>query len=381
MTERNPRKKIALLRANPKDAGFGKISLHLADEYEVDCYIWDRAGDFTPIAESRSIAYERCRIPAGFHSASTLLRLMGFEAWLFFKLLFTSYDCIHAIDLDTGLTGYLAARIRAKPFVYHCLDPYATSLPQGWPKFLGKFAGVLENVLISRADMFIITDMLRMHQHEGACPAHVVEIANVPYQEMPRRKRTDDSRFLVGYIGSLIHGRNLLTLIDAVGDLAGSGVSLILGGFGPLSRYVGEYAKKHANISFMGWIPSYTTVLELESTFDVIYHVTDEQDKGQKWVSPNKLFDSMALCKPIIVGEKTLAAMRVEAVGNGIVIPYGDREELKKAILELKNYPAKSRAMGLKGLKEYESNWSPSIMKKRLLDVYDRFFKEMSASQ
>jgi glycosyltransferase involved in cell wall biosynthesis/SAM-dependent methyltransferase len=362
-------KKIALLRSYPKEATLGKIAMALSREYHVDCFIWDRQGDYQPIAVNGNITYRRCDIRAGYYSIGTLLKLCLFEAWLFPRLLFTKLDCIHALDLDTGLVGLCVARLRGKPFVYQCLDPYYTVLPAGWPKFLAKIAKCLENYVISRADLFVITDLLRMPQHQGARPKRVVEFANIPIADLSRYGEMKHEGYVIGYIGSLAEGRNLFTTIEAAGELRDKGVKLVIGGFGPLAEKVGEACRKYDNVMYMSWVPA-ERLFELESGFDAFVYVTDRSHAAHQWVSPNKLFESMAFGKPIIVGEGTLSAKRVSITGNGVATAYGSTEALKKAILALKENPGMAHAMGARGRAEFEHNWKKDMMEKRLLEAY-----------
>jgi glycosyltransferase involved in cell wall biosynthesis len=166
-----------------------------------------------------------------------------------------------------------------------------------------------------------------------------------------------------------VPGRNLETTVAAVAELAGEGVSLVLGGFGPLAAAVAERAGGCGNVRFLSWVPA-AELYPLEATFDCFVYVTDRQNPAYRWVSPNKLFESMALGRPIIVGEGTLTAERVAAVGCGLAIPYGDREALKSAILRLKNDPELARRMGERGRAEFEANWRPEVMAQRLLSAY-----------
>ncbi|HEY6012235.1 MAG TPA: glycosyltransferase, partial [Nitrospirota bacterium] len=175
--------------------------------------------------------------------------------------------------------------------------------------------------------------------------------------------------FVVGYIGSLAEGRNLQTTIEAVGELHDRGVKLVIGGFGPLAEVVRGGAAKYANVVWVPWVP-YEKLLELEAAFDIFVYVADSGNEAYKWVSPNKLFESMAFGRPIIVGEGTLAAARVGAMGNGVAVPYGSKEELKKAVLALKEAPDRAREMGARGRKEFEQNWTQDVMEKRLLETY-----------
>jgi glycosyltransferase involved in cell wall biosynthesis len=371
---------VAILRAYPKDGALAKIIQALSREHKVQCLIWDRQHDYEPIVVNDNVSYIRCRIRAGFYNVSTLLKLFLFEIWLFTHLLFARIDCIHAIDLDTGFVGMCLAKLRGKPFVYQCLDPYYTILPQGWPSFLAGMAKRLENFVIGQADLFVITDLLRMPQHEGASPKQVVELANVPLLDVSRFTRTPGDCFVVGYIGSLAEGRNLETLIDAIGELKDSRVKLFIGGFGPLADRIAAACGEYANVTYTGWV-TFERLFELENTFDLFVYVTDRDNADDLWVSPNKLFESMAFGRPIIVGEGTLSARRVAAMGNGVAVPYRCKEELKQAILLFKDDPQLVLDMGAKGKAEFERKWRPEIMEKRLLESYARLGTDQEKSQ
>lgn len=360
---------IAVLRSNPKDAALARLVKSLSQRGRVDCFLWDRQGDFQPAWTSDRVRYVPCGIRAGFYDLGTLFKLVGFQCWLFCKLLTTRCDVIHAVDLDTGLPGLLAARLKGRKFVYQCLDPYYAALPKSWPRFLATLARRLENLVVSASDLFIITDLLRMPQHEGAKPRRVVEVANVPILPPISPPPSPSDVFTVGYLGSLIEGRNLLTVIEACGDLEKQGVRLVIGGFGPLEKQVEAHAEIWPNVTFRPWLP-YERMLKEESAFDLFFHITDPGNESQKWVSPNKLFEAMAFGKPLIVGTETLAARRVAEFGNGVAITYGSRKELQDAILRFKNDPDLAREMGEKGRAEFQRNWRPEFMEKRLLDTY-----------
>lgn len=361
---------VSLLRSNPKDSAFGKVLIALSKEYKINCYIWDRNNDFTPFFHHVNVRYEKYKLRSGYYNLKTLFKLIFFNFWLFLKLIASKTDYIHAIDLDTGIVGLSVAKMKNIPFVYQCLDPYYANLPVKWPKWLGDFACRLESWLITSSDLFLITDCLRMPQHPGANPKRIMEFANVPY-DFPAMQKEIHGDFLVGYIGSLIEGRNLVDIINVVGELNILGIRLIIGGFGPLESTIQSESMKYNNVSYIGWVP-YDDVLKLENTFDVIIHTTDPNNESQKWVSPNKLFESMALGKPIIVSEGTLSAKRVRIAGCGLVIKYGSKEELKEALLKLKNNQVLTEELGRRGGEEHSRKWKWARMEKELLETYHK---------
>lgn len=362
-------KTVALLRGYPKDATYLRAVRTLAVEYRVICFLWDRQGDFRPPIVHPNVTFRLCRTHAGYHDLTTFLKIPLFNFWLLCQLLSARVDLIHAIDLDTGIAGFVAARLKGRKFVYQCIDPYYAALPKSWPRFLAGLARRIENFIISRSDLFIITDLLRMPQHEGARPKEVIEFANVMPLQLPRAAGERLGNFVVGYIGSLNEGRNLFTLIEAASELKEEGVALVVGGFGKLETQIREQAERFENVTFIPWVP-YEQLLELESDFDVLAIVYDKDDAAHKWASPNKLFEGMALGKPVIVGEGTLAEQRMMAVGNGLSVPYGSKENLIRAILRLKQNPEQTREMGERGRELFLREYNLDVMSDRLLKAY-----------
>lgn len=362
-------KTVVVLRSNPKDTGFLRVIKALADDYIVECLIWDREGNFSPSFVHPHVNYRRCGIRGGYHSLSTLFKVGIFNLWLVGMIIRISPCVVHAIDLDTGIAGYLASRFPARKLVYHCLDPYSQALPETWPRVLSRIAELIENFIIGRADLFVVTDFLRMPQHAGATPRRYIEFANVPTLEIADGAQATRSSFTVGYIGSLTEGRNLVTLIEAGGEMSEEGVALVIGGFGPCEADIVAKCSGYENVSFLGWVP-HQEVLQIEASFDVLVHIMDSRVQANRWGSPNKLFESMALGKPILVGMDTIGADHVARVGNGIAVEYGSKEALKDAIIFLKNHPSIAKQMGMRGRHEFLSNWSFREMKQRLLNAY-----------
>jgi glycosyltransferase involved in cell wall biosynthesis len=286
---------------------------------------------------------------------------------------------VHAMDLDTGVVGVVAARLLRIPFVYQCLDPYGASLPQGWPKALASAVHRIENMVISRSDVFVITDLRRMNQHRGAVPRVVVELPNVPMRPIDvQALSVADDRLTVGYIGSLVPHRSLEVLVDVVGSLSDEGVRLLLGGFGPLEAELRRRADGCPNIDVLGPV-GYDDALTILGGCDVLVQLGDPTSPALRWVSPNKVFEAMALGRPLVVAEGTLAAERALESGHGVTVPYGDAAALRGAFLDLRNDPQRRAALGAAGRQCFDSRWSPDVWAEDVLDVYgDRLASEVA---
>ncbi|KRE62287.1 glycosyltransferase [Nostocoides sp. Soil756] len=359
---------VVVLRTNPRDSSLPRLLTVLTSAIKVQALVWDRTGDYECPVKSDSLQVQPNVTPGRYHHASTLLSVLRLQPWFLSATLRARPRAVHAMDLDTGVVGLLAARLLRVPFVYQCLDPYAGALPVGWPRTLGRFVNVVENMVISKADLFVITDLLRMPQHAGATPRSLVELANVP-MSVPEPQPFSESGLVVGYIGSLVPHRSLETIIDTVGSLAAEGVSLVLGGFGPLEEALQARAERYPNVSFLGWVDDRDLMATLGG-FDVFVQIEDPDHPAYRWVSPNKVFESMALGRPIVVAMGTLAADRIAESGHGVTVSYGVADDLRTALLHLLHEPAQRASLGEAGRRAFTEQWSPDIVSERVLGAY-----------
>jgi glycosyltransferase involved in cell wall biosynthesis len=167
----------------------------------------------------------------------------------------------------------------------------------------------------------------------------------------------------------LVPHRSLDVLIRTVGSLSGEGVRLVIGGYGPLASTVSDLSDSFPNVDFRGWV-SDAELPDLQATFDLFFQVEDPHHPAYRWVSPNKLFDSMAYKRPILVAEGTLAAETVSQVGHGVAVPYGDEVALRDVLRRLRDDSATRLMMGAAGARAYAGRWSPEQQREGLLRAY-----------
>src|SRR5438093_11988180 len=90
---------------------------------------------------------------------------------------------------------------------------------------------------------------------------------------------------------------------------------------------------------------------------------------NNRLAAPNKLFEAMMFSKPVLVTQGTAAAEIVREVGCGIVVPYGDREALRRALETLILSPAESAAMRARGRAAFEAKYYWRAMEPRSPDA------------
>ncbi len=88
--------------------------------------------------------------------------------------------------------------------------------------------------------------------------------------------------------------------------------------------------------------------------------------------------------KPILVSKGTTMADIVERENCGLIVDCNSVDEIKKAIVRLKDSPELCRQLGANGRRAYEQKYNWEIMEQRLLSLYqeiDRKGKQDTTKQ
>jgi glycosyltransferase involved in cell wall biosynthesis len=334
--------------------------------YDVHAILWDREKAY-PREETRDgIRIHRVSLRAPEGRPSLILRVPGWWIRLVLRILRLRPDVVHAVDFDTVIPAYFAARIRRAPLVYDVFDFYADMVTASIPPWVRGRLASAERRMVSRADAVIVPDLRRSEQFGAARPKRLVEIMNVPEDRGLPPTREDSDGFVVFYGGMIAKDRGLKDLVAACEDV---GAKLIVAGHGPdEAQLLGGIESSHAAM-YLGTI-SYQEVLEQTAACQVVAALYDPSVPNNKFAAPNKLFEAMMLGKPVLTSEGTLAADIVREVRCGIVVRYGDRPGLNRALETLMLAPEEAKAMGARGRDAFESRYNWKAMEPRLLALY-----------
>ena len=361
--------KVIMTRSNSiaPDPRVEKEARVLSAFANVTVLAWDRTGAL-PDEEAKYATIKRARIASGYGGVAILLKLVAFNYWLFFALLFASFDILHACDLDTGFTAMLVAKLRAKPVVYDMFDMYSEAASEILSPAALAIALIAESWVVRNAAVTIIVDEGRRKQLERMQPKQVVVIYNSP-EEVPITATSTGTleNKEVFYVGVLAKNRAFEYLIEAIVSVPG--VKLTIGGFGSDEAFVKAEVEKFSDrATFIGKVP-YDEVLQRSATADILFALYDPRVKNHVYSSPNKLFEAMLLSKPIIVTDGTGMSDIVRRVGNGIIVEYGDAEALSQAVRRLKDSNIAEK-MGARGREAYVAEFGWGIMSERLVSLY-----------
>lgn len=365
--------KIIMLRSNPidPDVRLEKEAKTLADAgHDVILLGWQRFGD-APAQEKRhhyTIKRLKFRAPV---EKKVIFYLPIWWALVFLWLLKEDWDVIHAADLDTYLPALFAANVKGKRLVYDIFDFYADMVML--PPFVRNCVAAFDIFLMKYANAVIVVDPSRLRQIEKEGDSSVHVIYNSPEDALSSSMMDiqieQRAPFKIFYAGVLGGGRDFETVIQAAKDI---GMVLVeFAGFGYYAEYLRSLSERESQVTFIGTI-LYDEVIRRTLQSDLLFALYDPSVPNNRYASPNKLFEAMMCGKPILVSDETAMAEIVREEGCGLVVPYGDADAIKHAILMLKNDPALCKRLGENGRKAYETKYSWNIMEERLLEVYRR---------
>lgn len=148
------------------------------------------------------------------------------------------------------------------------------------------------------------------------------------------------------FAGKLEPKKDPLLLLDAFKEMHAEHVHLIFAGNGVLEQELKQRAKGDEHIHFLDF--------QNQQSMPVVYRLADvfvlpSKGPGETWgLSIN---EAMACSKPVIVSDKCGCAADL-VQGNGIIFPWGKKEELKRAMFYFADNPAEREKMSSMSLKK-----------------------------
>ncbi|MEM1520205.1 MAG: glycosyltransferase family 4 protein [Candidatus Korarchaeum sp.] len=243
----------------------------------------------------------------------------------------------------------------------------------------------LERAVLQRVSRVItVSDEMREHYVNdcGVPPEKVTVIMNTEDLKLFDSIEIDEplvERYRDYYVISYIGGFDPLRGIDIaiksmpkVLERIAKAKLLLVGGKGP-SGFEGELRrlckelKVESSVEFTGWVdfslvPSYIAASDICL---VPYHPGGNTDIG----IPHKLFQYMAMGKPVIVTDRRALRRIVEECNCGIVVP-PDHDKMAEAIIELYEDPEYARRLGENGRRAVEEKYNWERDARKLRDLY-----------
>ena len=246
----------------------------------------------------------------------------------------------------------------------------------------------LERSVLQHVDRIIaVVDESKEHYVNdcGVPPEKIIVVMNAEDLEEFGNLEIDESlvtkyknKFVISYIGGFGPHRGIDTAIKAMPKVL-EGIPnaklLLVGGKGS-KEYEEELnklctdLKVENNVEFTGWVdfrlvPSY---IALSDVCIVPHHASGHTNT----TIPHKLFQYMAMSKPVIVTDCKPLKRIVEECDCGIVVPSGDYNEMAGAVIRLYKDKEYARKLGENGRRAVEEKYNWENEAKKLCELYGR---------
>ena len=280
-------------------------------------------------------------------------------------------------DVVLGSSPHLFAAWAAERFANRVQAPFVLEVRDIWPQSLidlgnfresHPFIRVLESIergLYSRAKRVVtlLPGALEHIVHKGGDSERIVWIPNgIDLKNVPQPSRPEDSgSFTVMYAGSHGLANDLRIILEAARyietyhpDLP---IRFFLVGDGPEKPKLMALAED-MGLSSVRFSPpvSKAGIYEFLRRADAFIMPLRDSPVFRWGVSPNKLYDYMAMARPVIFAVNT-PFDPIQSARAGITVAPGEPTALAKAAVRLAGMPLEERwAMGLRGRSYVEAN-------------------------
>lgn len=288
-------------------------------------------------------------------------------------------------QLLCACAGYALARVFRRPFVFEVRDLWPESILAVEALAQGAVIRGLSRVarhLYEKSDRIVTVGQgyrRQIHARYGIALDKMDEVPNgvstelfVPgpkYNEV-RREHGWDERFVLMYVGTHGMAHALHVVLEVAENLRGDPEKLFV--------FVGEGAEKDdlertaserglANVQFIGQQPRERVPL-FYAACDVGL-VTLRKTALFQDVLPSKIFEYLAMERPILVSVDGQARELVEASGGGVYVPPEDAAAMTDAVRRLAAEPDALSRMGRSGRAFVLEHFDRARLAERYLDI------------
>lgn len=284
-----------------------------------------------------------------------------------------------------GLAGYLVSCLKRVPWILEIRDL--------WPESIVAVGAItnrpvirllegLELFAYRKADhLVVVTDAFKVHMlARGISSKKVAVIKNGVdfslYKKPPHgslglsRELGLDGKFVASYFGTHGMAHHLQTVLEAAHELREwkDIVFLLVGDGAERSRLVAMRDDMAlSNVVMLDQQPK-EKMPELWSLSSVSL-VLLKKSPLFKSVLPSKIFESMAMERPIILGVEGESAELVMSAGGGICIEPEDAKDLASQVLILYRDPTRCQTLGSSGRRYVLEHFDRQVLARRFADV------------
>jgi len=292
-----------------------------------------------------------------------------------------------------GLAGWLVSRLKRVPWALEIRDL--------WPESIVT-VGAIKNPLIIRAlerlELFAyrkaavivpVTDAFKQYMVGKGIDAGKISVLKngvnlrlfqardptTPEAQSLARQLGAEGRFVAAYVGTHGMAHHLETILEAAARIDNDDILFVMVGDGAeRDRLAAKRAEMGlTNVVMLDQLPK-ASMPALWSLTDVSLVLLKKSDLF-KTVIPSKIFESMAMRVPIILGVEGEAQTIIEEAGAGICIEPENAERLAESVRALYEDTALAQRLGDSGRRYVEQHFDRAV----LADRYQRLLLDTIA--
>jgi len=283
-----------------------------------------------------------------------------------------------------GLAGFFVSRLRRARWVLEVRDLWPESIIAVGALRQKQIIRVLEGIetfMYRSADHIVsVTNSFKKHiMARGVQEAKLSVVTNGAdldnFKPLPRQNEISteyglDDKFVASFIGTHGMAHGLTTVLRAADKLRGNDkIVFLLVGDGAEKENLTRQAREMdlPNVIMVGQQPKNLMASFLAASDACM--VLLKKDDLFKTVIPSKIFEAMAMERPIIMGVQGESLAIVEAAGCGVAIEPENENDLVGAVLQLCEDRALSERLGKRGRRFVEKNYSREVLAANYLQV------------
>jgi glycosyltransferase involved in cell wall biosynthesis len=294
-----------------------------------------------------------------------------FWIWVLINLIKHNPRVVYACDLDTVLPCYFYKVLFGKKLIFDVFDRYAMTLIPSKFKTLHGVVNLFEEFFSARVDVLIniskqVLDTFRKK------PKRSIIIMNCAKDFYIKREELRGRPLKLVYTGAIWRkSRGLENIIAAIKDL--TNVEFVVAGwYRDKDKKFLDQILEIPNVKFRGLLEP-NDALALEASSDVMIALYEPELLLYSVTLPNKLFEAMMCGVPLITN---VASEVINEVESGILVKYNDVEQIREAIVKLRDDSELRRRLGLNARKAFLERYSWSKMEQELFKVCDSLLQE-----
>ena len=282
-----------------------------------------------------------------------------------------------------GLAGYTVSRLKRRPWVLEIRDLWPESILAVGAirnRTLIRLLEWLEAFAYRKADRIVpVTDAFERYMVERGVDAHKIQVIKNGVDLRFFSPHADGEslaaslgltgKFVAAYIGTHGMAHHLETILEAAASIDHPDIVFLLVGDGAERRRLLEQRDRLGlrNVLMLEQLPK-ATMPALLSLTDVSLVLLKDMELFRT-VIPSKIFESMAMEVPIILGVAGEARAIVEDAGAGLCITPESADELAAAVRRLHEDPELAQRLGRQGRRYVEERFDRDRLAQRYVDV------------